>query len=152
MRAAIRIAALGGIGLAAALLAPTALALDYRSVGDNVAPMFDAPSQKAKPLYSIVRGTPVEVVVSLERWSKVRDSRGDIAWIEKRALAENRTVIVSARTAEVRDKPDAAASLVFEAEQDVVLELVEAGPAGWAKVRHRDGQQGFVRASQVWGL
>ena len=23
---------------------------------------------------------------------------------------------------------------------------------GWAKVRHRDGVTGFVRATQVWGL
>ena len=35
---------------------------------------------------------------------------------------------------------------------DVVLELVEPGPAGWARVRHRDGQQGFVKATQVWGF
>ncbi len=149
MRAATCAAALG---LAAALASQAALALDYRSVAENAVPMYDAPSQKATPLFSIARGTPVEVVVSLERWSKVRDARGDIAWIEKRALAETRTVIVSARTAEVRDKPDATAPLVFEAEKDVLLDLLEASPAGWAKVRHRDGQSGFVRASQVWGL
>jgi len=41
---------------------------------------------------------------------------------------------------------------VFEAERDVVLELVEAVPGGWVKVRHRDGQSGFLKAPQVWGL
>jgi len=149
MRATICSAALG---LAVGLASQAALALDYRSVGENLAPMYDAPSQKAKPLYNIARGTPVEVVVSLEGWSKVRDARGDIAWIEKRLLAETRTVIVTARSAEVRAQSDAAAALVFEAEKDVVLDLLEAGPAGWAKVRHRDGQQGYVRVGQVWGL
>lgn len=149
MRATLRIAALG---LAITLAVPLAWAMDYRSVADNGVPMYDAPSQKAKPLYSIARGTPVEVVVSLEGWSKVRDARGDIAWIEKRALAETRMVIVTARTAEVRAQPDSATPLVFEAEKNVVLDLLEAAPAGWAKVRHRDGQQGFVRVTQVWGL
>jgi hypothetical protein len=32
------------------------------------------------------------------------------------------------------------------------VEFIEAGPAGWAKVRHRDGAQGYVKASQIWGL
>ncbi|MDP3288775.1 MAG: SH3 domain-containing protein [Methyloversatilis sp.] len=51
----------------------------------------------------------------------------------------------------VRAEDDAP--LVFEAERRVLLEpLTEAAPAGWAKVKHRDGQSGFVRISQVWGL
>jgi hypothetical protein len=48
---------------------------------------------------------------------------------------------------------------VFRAEQNVLLELAEpaASPSstatpGWVKVRHRDGQTGFVRISQVFGL
>jgi hypothetical protein len=40
----------------------------------------------------------------------------------------------------------------FEAERDVVLELLEAAPGGWVKVRHRDGQTGFLKVAQVWGM
>lgn len=133
-------------------LAAPAWALEYRSVAEADAVMFDAPSQKAKPLFIVARGTPVEVVVSLEGWVKVRDAAGDLAWMERKSLAEQRMLIVTARAAEVRTQADAAAPLVFEADKDVVLELVEAGPLGWAKVRHRDGQSGFVRVNQVWGL
>lgn len=114
--------------------------------------MFDAPSQKARPLWVIARGTPVEVVVSLEGWVKVRDASGDLAWVERRALADRRMLIVTARGAEVRSQADAAAPLVFAADKDVLLEFVEPGPSGWAKVRHRDGQSGFVRINQVWGF
>ena len=58
--------------LAAALLlfagaAGDVLALDYRSVNE-AAVLFDAPSQKAKPLFVIAAGTPVEVVVSIDAW------------------------------------------------------------------------------------
>ncbi|MCC6658430.1 MAG: hypothetical protein IT512_09615 [Rhodocyclaceae bacterium] len=114
--------------------------------------MFDAPSQKARPLFVVARGTPVELVVSLGEWLKVRDAAGDLAWMERKTLAEQRMLIVTARSAEVRAQAEAGAPLVFEAEKDVVLELLEAGPPGWARVRHRDGQSGFVRANQVWGL
>jgi len=133
-------------------VAAPAAALEYRSVAEAAAVMFDAPSQKAKPLYIIASGTPVEVVVSLGEWIKVRDAAGDLAWIEKKALAEKRTVIVTAKSAEVRAQAEAGAALVFEADKDVLLEFVEAGPLGWARVRHRDGPSGFVRANQVWGL
>ena len=140
------------IPLLAALLAPmAALALEYRSVTEAVA-VYDAPSVKAKPLFVVLAGTPVELVVSLEGWSKVRDSKGYLTWIEKNHLAEKRNVIVRAERAQVRAVAEDKAALVFEAERDVVLDLLEVQPAGWVKVRHRDGQDGFLKATQVWGL
>ena len=137
--------------LAALAAAWPARALDYRTVVE-AAPMYDAPSAKAKPLFVVLAGTPVELVVSLEGWSKVRDSRGDLAWIEKKQLTEKRHVIVRADRAQIRAAADDKAALVFEAERDVVLELLEAVPGGWVNVKHRDGQSGFLKAPQVWGL
>lgn len=142
------------VTLVLALLLPgIALGLDYRSVGETAA-LFDAPSQKAKPLFAIAAGTPVEVIVTLDTWVKVRDMKGDLAWIERRLLADKRTVLLRER-APVRAEANEAAVPVFEAEADVLLELVESGqavPAGWVKVRHRDGPQGFVKVAQIWGL
>ena len=137
--------------LAVLLYAGPAAALDYRTVIEAAA-MYDAPSAKSSPLFVVRPGTPVELVVSLEGWSKVRDSKGDLAWIEKKHLGEQRSVIVRADRAQIRAAADDKAALVFEAERDVVLELVEAVPGGWVKVRHRDGQSGFLKAPQVWGL
>lgn len=138
-----------------AVLAATnsAWALDFFSVAEP-AVLYDAPSQKAKPLFVIARQTPVEVVVALGGWLKVRDATGGIAWIEKRQVKEQRTLLVTVPRAQARQAPAAEAPLVFEAEKDVVLELVTGGAPtpGWAKVRHRDGQGGYVRADQVWGL
>lgn len=127
------------------------LALDYRSVNE-AAVLYDAPSQKARPLFVIAPGTPVEVVVSLDAWIKVRDLKGDLAWIERRQLADKRMLQVRAGGAQIRVAANDNARLAFEAEADVLLELLEPGPPGWAKVRHRDGPQGFVKAAQVWGL
>ena len=135
-----------------ALGAASALALDYRSLAEPTT-MYDSPSQKGKPLFVIARHTPVEVVVALEGWFKVRDAGGGLAWVEKRALSDKRTLLVTTARAQVRSAPEANAALVFEAEKDVVLELADpVVVVGWAKVRHRDGQNGYVRANQVWGL
>jgi SH3-like domain-containing protein len=133
------------------LAATTAAALDYRSLTE-AAVMYDAPSAKARPLFAIARGTPVEVVVAIEGWVKVRDAKGDLAWVEKRLVSDKRNVMVRADRAQFRSEAEEKAPLVFEAEKDVLLELLEPAPAGWAKVKHRDGQIGFVKVSQVWGL
>ena len=138
--------------LAAAAFALPAQAIDYRSVEAPVAVMYDAPSQKGKKLYLLKQYAPVEVVVRLEGWLKVRDAEGSLAWVESKALGERRTVVVTAPRAEVRqaDKPEAP--LVFEADKWVALELVEPVSPGWVKVRHRDGAIGYVKSTQIWGL
>lgn len=138
--------------LLAAACALPAQAVDYRSVEAPVAILFDAPSQKAKRLYLVKAQTPVELVVRLEGWAKVRDAEGTLAWIESRYLGEKRTVVVTAPRADVRqaDRPDAPPA--FEADKWVVLDLLEPASPGWAKVRHRDGSTGFVRTTQIWGL
>lgn len=127
------------------------LAIEYRTV-DAAAVLYDAPSQRGSKLFVIRRGTPVELVVNLEGWSKVRDADGGLAWIEARYLAKRRSVIVSVVRAQVRQSADEAAAVVFEAEKNVSLDYLETMPGGWVKVRHRDGQTGFVRVNQIWGV
>ena len=137
------------------LWAAASWAADFRSVepaSGEAAVLYDAPSSKAKKLYLIRRYTPVEVVVSLEAWVKVRDREGGLSWIAKNELAERRTVQVTADTAQVRQSADANAPVVFSAAKGVALELVQVGPPGWAQVKHRDGTSGYVRDNQVWGL
>ena len=75
---------------------------------------------------------------------------GDLSWIESKNLADKRTVLVKAPLAQVREAADDSAPVVFQAQQNVLLEVVEAAGA-WLRVRHRDGQAGFVRVAQVWG-
>ena len=78
---------------AALVASAPAHAIDYLSVA-QAAVLYDAPSAKAKPLFVIHRGTPVEQVVVVGGWVKVRDARGDLAWIEKGQLSTQRMVIV----------------------------------------------------------
>ena len=132
--------------------AGTALALDFRSVEAPVAVLYDSPSQKGKKLYLIRSQTPVEVVVRVEGWFKVRDAEGTMAWVEARNVGERRTLVVTAPRAEIRqsDKPDAP--VVGELDKWVVVDFLEPAAPGWAKVRHRDGTTGYVRSTQVWGL
>ena len=132
--------------------AGSALALDFRSVDVPAAILYDSPSQQGKKLYLIRAQTPVEVILRLEGMAKIRDAEGTLVWIEVRNLGERRTLVVTAPRAEIRqaDKPDAP--VLAELDKWVVVDFVEPAAPGWAKVRHRDGATGYVRATQVWGL
>lgn len=132
--------------------AGTALALDYRSVEAPVAILYDSPSQKGKKLYLIRAQTPVEVVVRVEGWFKVRDAEGSMAWIEARNVGERRMLVVTAPRAELREADRAEAPVVATLDKWVLVDFVEPAAPGWAKVRHRDGATGYVRSTQVWGL
>jgi SH3-like domain-containing protein len=134
-----------------AVLSLPARSIDYRTV-EAATVLYDTPNLKGAKLFVIRRDTPVEVVVPQGSWVKVRDAEGSLAWIEKKALADRRTIIVKAELAAILQKPEEGAPLSFEAERNVSLNYLETSPGGWIKVRHRDGQEGFVRASQVWGF
>lgn len=134
------------------LVAAAAGAAEFRSVAENAVVLYDAPSLKAQKLYLLERDYPLEVVVALENWIKVRDATGELAWVEKKSLSNKRNVMANVPLADVRQAPNDSAPLVFQAEKSVILELAEFSDPGWIKVRHRDGQTGYVRTNQVWGV
>jgi len=140
--------------LAAMLLAAPVLAAaaEFRSLGDKPAVLYDAPSVRADRLYVASRHYPFEVLVKLDQWTKVRDADGAVAWVENKSLGDRQTVIVTVPLADVRAGPNAQSALVFEAYKQVLLEAVEAPADGWVRVRHRDGQQGYIRVSHIWGV
>jgi SH3-like domain-containing protein len=137
---------------AVATCAPLAQAADFRTVGESAAIMYDAPSRASTPVYVVSRYYPVEVIVNLEAWVKVRDHTGSLSWIERKYLTERRMVIVTAPNVEVRSRAEDSAPAAFQATQNVALELVEIAPGGWVRVRHPDGSSGYVKSSLVWGL
>lgn len=134
-------------------------AADFQTIDATPTVLYDAPSQKARALFLYGSGVPVELISSIEGWSKVRDAQGAVGWVERSKLADKRALQVRIPLAQIRTQPADSAPLAFEAEENVLLELDEAAtsPAttltpGWVRVRHRDGQTGYVRISGIFGL
>ena len=138
------------IATIAALLPAAASAAEFRSAAEPAVVLYDAPSTRSSKLFIVSRGYPLEVVVQVEGWVKVRDAAGTLAWAESKSLDNTRNVLLKTATT-VRQKPAADAPAAFEAQRDLLLELVEGASAGWLHVRHRDGTSGYVRATDVWG-
>jgi SH3-like domain-containing protein len=147
------------LALAATLVGGGAAAADYKTTAEAPTLLYDAPSTKARPLFVYGRDVPLEVLVAVEGWTKIRDVSGAFGWIPNKGLVDKRMLLVRVPIAEIRANPDDAAPMVFRAEQNVLLDLAESATSpgstatpGWVKVRHRDGQSGYVHVSQVFGL
>lgn len=126
-------------------------AVDYVSVSDSSAILYDAPSIKAKKLFVVNRYMPLEQVVTLDNWVKVRDRSGGLYWVEKRVLSSKRYVFALPPLLGVYAEPDFGAAQLFKVRQQIALERLESTGTGWIKVRHQDGDVGFVRGTDVWG-
>lgn len=125
--------------------------LEFLSIAKSATIMYDAPSIKSGKLFVASIHLPVEVIVNVEGWTKVRDSSGNLAWVENSVLSDQRFVIVTVSLADIYQLENENSGLAFQAQEHVVLEWLGSETSGWVKVRHQDGQSGFVKADQVWG-
>ncbi|MDP1766345.1 MAG: SH3 domain-containing protein [Methylotenera sp.] len=136
-----------------ALMPVSAFALDFRSVSVPKAVLYDAPSNAAKKVLLLSQNYPVEVVVNLGDWLKVRDAQGGLNWVEAKQLSSKNFVIVTVNNAEVRQTADASSNLVATIEKNVMLEVADVKLSnGWLKVKHRDGATGYILISSTWGF
>jgi SH3-like domain-containing protein len=143
-----------GLSLAAGLLLalpPAASALEYRSTG-RAALLYDAPSTSAGKVAIAGSGLPLEVIVDLQNWVKVRDHSGRLAWIEKSALDGARSVMIKVESSAIRQQPRPDADIVFRAARGVLLETTgEADTFGWLPVKHANGLAGWLPGHEAWG-
>jgi len=133
------------------LLLPSLATAEYRTVNVPKAIVYDSPSAQGKKLYLLSQGYPVEVIVNLAEWVKVRDQQGGLSWIDAKQLSIQRTLLISSPV-EIKKTPELGGVVVARVEKDVVVDLLEPAKNGWVKVKHRDGLVGFVQTSAVWGL
>jgi SH3-like domain-containing protein len=127
-----------------------AQALDFKSVRDN-AIVYDGGSTKASPVFILLKGTPVEVILTVDKWAKIREQSGGLGWVEQGLISETRQVIVTTPV-QVRAQASETAAVVFAVEKNILLEIVEKPSGAWLKVKHRDGDTGYIPIKSVWGI
>ena len=125
-------------------------ALDFHSVNGPVAILYDAPSTEAKPLFVVNRAYPLEVVVSLAGWAKVRDRSGAMAWIEQSQLNPRHTIVVQV-SGDILTLPQDTAPVRGHVAAGVILTWLANINGRWAKVQLPDQSIGYLKLAQVWG-
>lgn len=140
------------VPLLAALAVPSAFALDFKSVGNKAVILYETPSDKGVRRYIAPPGMPLQVMNTYGPWLKVRDMNGDEAWTPVHGLVTRQTVLVRTPGAAVHAGPDDGSAVLMTADKGVLLELADPSATVWARVRHRDGINGYIKVSDIWGL
>jgi Uncharacterized protein conserved in bacteria len=140
------------LGLLLMFSAGSVHAFDFGAIGDEPAVLYDTPSYNGIRLFIAPPHMPLEVLLTYESWTKIRDVSGDMAWVESKALGQKQYIAVKTDLAQIHELPDAASPVVFQAKKNVILEVLKPAQDGWISISHRDGQAGFVRGSDVWGV
>ena len=126
---------------------------EFRSVSVSKTILYEAPSATTKRVYLVSEGYPLEVIVNLGDWLKVRDPYGTLSWVESKNLQSKRTVIVKVDKANIYKEPESKPVLIATIEKDVVIELSDPLITnGWIKVRYQQDLDGYIQTSQVWGI
>ncbi|MEY4454074.1 MAG: hypothetical protein RI951_668 [Pseudomonadota bacterium] len=126
---------------------------EFRSVASAKTILYEAPSATTKRVYLVGEGYPLEIIVNLGDWLKVRDPYDTLSWAESKNLQSKRTVIVKVDKANIYKDPESKSALVATIEKDVVIELSDPLIAnGWIKVRYQQDLDGYIQTSQVWGI
>ena len=127
---------------------------DFISVKTKQAILFEGPSNTTEKMFIVTEGYPLEVVVSLKDWKKVKDHNGKISWIEAKNTQKERTVLILKDRAVIFNQANNKSHKLANVDKFVVLKLNSYMLIGnWAQVKTQiEGLVGFISSNEVWGL
>ena len=149
-----------GVLVPASVAATSALAADFRVTAEAPTVLYDAPSAKAKPLFVYGRDVPIEVHRHGRRLDQgARRRRHDRLGRRRRARRPAHAGRARAASPTCAPSPTTPRRSCFAPSRTCCSSSPSRRrrrrrprcPAG-SKVRHRDGQTGYVRIAQVFGL
>ena len=124
------------------------------SVNADQAFLHEAPSDSTKKSFIVTRGYPLEVIVSLKEWKKVKDHEGLINWIKTSDLSSKRSVLNLKGDNPIYLEPSSASPILAKVNENVTLELLDAKKIDdWVKVYSKVADiEGFIKATDLWGI
>jgi SH3-like domain-containing protein len=124
----------------------------FVSTNEDQANVRRGPGSDYAIIMNYGRNFPLRVLdVAGNGWLKVMDFEGDRGWVSPKTVdAEPVYVITKEKQVNLRQEPVVTAQKVFSAEKGVIFQALEEKD-GWLKVKHPDGDAGWVSAKIVYG-
>lgn len=94
---------------------------------------------------------PLLILDRKGEYVQIQDFDKDQGWIHVSMLTTEPYCIVTKDVAEIRNSPADNQPVRFRAVKRVVLEVM-TNKDGWLEVRHKDGNSGWIKADEVWGI
>lgn len=131
------------------LFAATNAAAEFGSVKKDGVNIRSAPNTKAEILWEVFKDFPLEILQRQGKWAKIKDFEGDTGWIYAPLLSKNKTVIVKAKSINMRVGAGKNYEILATVKYGVVFDLVKQ-EGDWAQMKHEDGTTGWIHSSLIW--
>jgi uncharacterized protein YraI len=138
------------VAVALVLLTASVASARMVSVNDGKLNMRSGPGTSHSIVWELEKGFPLKVVGSKGDWLKVVDFENDVGWVHGRLVGRVPHVVVKKKRINIRSGPGTRYPLVGQANYGVVFRTLESR-SGWVKVKHDNGQTGWVERSLLWG-
>jgi SH3-like domain-containing protein len=131
------------------MVAGLAEAAERVAVKGNVANIRANPNTKSDTLWQVEKFHPLLVVEKKGKWFRIKDFEGDGGWIHGSLVDRTATIIVKVSRANIRTGPGTQHNLAFDAGKGTPFKVLEKKER-WLKVRHSDGDAGWIFKSLTW--
>ena len=116
--------------------------------------LYEGPSESTSKEFIVTQSYPLQVLVKLKDWIKVRDHEGKISWIKAKDITRDRTVLTLKNNVILFYKPSYSSVKLADISINVALRLVSPlNTDGWIEVKTLSQNiEGFIRVQDVWGF
>lgn len=126
-----------------------AFAAERMTVEGAMVNIRSGPGTEHSVLWQAEANYPVEVLEKKNGWVRFRDFEGYEGWVSEKLMGRTPSVVVKNPKANVRSGPGTQHSVVFTSEKGVPFRVLGRQDA-WIRVRHADGDEGWLHSSLVW--
>ncbi len=115
----------------------------------GIANMRSGPGTKYDVLWQAEKYYPVVVTQKKGNWYKIKDFENDVAWVHNSLLEKEKTVIAKKDKCNIRSKGSMKGSIVFTVDKGVPFKVLQE-KGNWIKIKHADGDVGWIYKTLVW--
>lgn len=119
------------------------------AVNVPMANVRSGPGTNYKILWKLEKNHPVKIIKKTGSWCYFSDYEGDKGWIYEKILTKDQAVIAVKDKCNVRSGPGTTFDIIFTLEKGVPLKVIEEKDK-WLKIRHADGDHGWIHKMLVW--
>jgi SH3-like domain-containing protein len=120
-----------------------AQAAEYASIKKDGINIRSGPSTENEVLWEVFQGYPVEILKREGDWVYIRDFEDDKGWIYGPLLSDEKTMIVTVDTANMRSGPSTDDKIIATVKKGVVFKPIEQ-KGKWIKVRYKNEITGWM--------